>query len=414
MYDQPDGVPTHGQTYRIYASHFEDIQGRGAQPGTTYCHEPCWPATGTPDFGSRLQPYALYVPDKPAPPQGYGMTLNLHYCGGNYTEGPPDAQALADRATGSVVVTPEDRGGCYWYWSEAGADTFEAWADVARHFHLDPGYNAISGWSMGGYGTYKLAAEFPDLFAVALPDIGCVSAETGWPGEPTPSISGEDAEILNLAPSYRNIPFLMANAGADQFCLNPGQNQVLNEFEQLGYRFDWREYDSDHGPYYPTNAESAAFLGDQTVNPNPPHVTWVDDGGMQEPRWGLTSNHVYWLSGIAIRDAAINNDLGKVDALSNGFGLADPAVNPPVPESGTGSLDPQGVPYTFTGLKETWQSPAREPATDELDLKLTNISNVTVNLARARLNCHVKVNVTSDGPAKVQLAGCDRTIQVNG
>src|SRR5690242_17205170 len=50
-----------------------------------------------------------------------------------------------------------------------------------------------------------------DLFAAALPDIGCVSAETGWPGEPTPSISGEDAKILNLAGSFRNIPFLMAN-----------------------------------------------------------------------------------------------------------------------------------------------------------------------------------------------------------
>jgi hypothetical protein len=41
---------------------------------------------------------------------------------------------------------------------------------------------------------------------------------------------------------------------------------------------------------------------------------------------------------------------------------------------------------------------------------LTNISNVTVNVERARLNCHAKVNVTSDGPATVGLAGCDRTI----
>jgi Prolyl oligopeptidase family/C-terminal binding-module, SLH-like, of glucodextranase len=414
MYDQPGGVPTHGQTYRIYASHFEDIQGRGAQPGTRYCHEPCWPATGTPDFGSQLQPYALYVPDKPAPRRGYGMTLNLHYCGGNYTAGPPDAAALADRATGSVVLTPEDRGGCYWYWSEAGADTFEAWADVARHFRLDPSYNAISGWSMGGYGTYKYAAEFPDLFAAALPDIGCVSAETGWPGEPTPSISGEDAEILNLVPSYRNIPFLMANAAADQFCLNPSQNQVLNRFEQLGYRFDWREYNGTHGPYYPTNAESAAFLGDHRVNPNPPHVSWVDDGGMQEPRWGLTSNHVYWLSDIEIRDPAVNSDLGELDAFSHGFGLADPAVSSPTPESGTGSLGPGGVPYTYTGLRETWQAPERGPAKDELDLTLTNISHVTVDVRRARVGCHTTVNVTSDGPGTMHLRGCHRTIRFGG
>ncbi|MFL5861419.1 MAG: prolyl oligopeptidase family serine peptidase [Solirubrobacteraceae bacterium] len=408
MSDEPQGVPTHGLEDRIYASHFEDIQGRGAQPGTRYCHEPCWPATGTPDFGSQLQPYALYVPDKPAPPQGYGMTLNLHYCGGNYNDAPPDDQALADRATGSVVLTPEDRGGCYWYWSEAGADTFEAWADAGRHFHLDPSYNAISGWSMGGYGTYKLLAQYPDLFARALPDIGCVSAETGWPGEPFPSISGPDAEIINLVPSFRNVPILSANANADTLCDTSSQLEVFTRLYSLRYRYDWREYTGGHGPYYPTAQESAAFLGDAKVNPNPPHVTWVLDQAMNEPQWGLTSNHVYWLSGIQLRDAtgSLGPELGKVNAFSHGFGLADPQANPPQTTSGTSGS------FVYTGQVRTWQAPKPIPATDELDLKLTNIRTVTVNVRRAHLICGARVNVRSDGPARIRLAGCRRTITV--
>jgi hypothetical protein len=407
MDNQPEGVPTHGYEDRIFASHFEDIQGRGAQPGTRYCHEPCWPATGTPDFGSQLQPYGLYVPDMPAPPQGFGMTLNLHFCGGNYNEGPPDAQALADRATGSVVLTPEDRGGCYWYWSEAGADTFEAWADVARHFKLDPSYNAISGWSMGGYGTYKLVAQYPDLFARALPDIGCVSAETGWPGEPFPSISGTDAEIINLVPSYRNVPILSANAADDMLCLTASQQQVLARLYALGYQYDWREYNDGHGPYYPTAQESADFLGAAKVDPNPPHVTWVLDAAMNEPKWGLTSNHVYWLSGIHLRDptnGALGPQLGSVDAFSHGFGLADPQPNPPQATTGTDGT------YTYIGQVRTWRAPAQIAATDELDLRLTNIDAVTVNVSRARLGCGATVRVTSDGPAVVSLAGCNRLI----
>jgi hypothetical protein len=405
---QPDGVPTSGQTDRIYASHFEDAQGRGPQLPLAYCHEPCVSgALAVPDYTSQLQPYSVYVPDKPAPPTGYGMTLNLHFCGGNYNDGPPDAAQLADRDTGSLVLTPEGRGGCFWYWSEAGADTFEAWADAGRHFHLDPTYNAISGWSMGGYGTYKYLAEFPDLFAKALPDIGCVSAETGWPGEPTPSISGEDAEILNLVPSFRNVPLLAANADQDQLCLTSSQLQMFQRLRSLGYRYDWREYDGMHGPYYPTNDESAQFLGNAHIDADPPHVTYVLDGGMQEPKWGLTSNHAYWLSGLRVRDASADNDLGTVDAFSHGFGLADPVLDPEQATSGTSG------PFVYTGQVRTWQQPRRVAASRELDVNLTNIGSVTIDPRRAHLGCDAEVHVTSDGPATVTLAACHRTVTVH-
>jgi hypothetical protein len=399
MYDQPTGVPTHGMTDRIYASHFGTAAGRGPQPPVQYCHEPC---NVVMDYTSQLQPYGLYVPDKPAPPTGYGMTLNLHFCTGNYNNGPPDAAQLADRSTGSLVLTPEARGRCFWYWGESGADVFEAWADAGRHFRLDPDYNAISGWSMGGYGTYKLAAEFPDLFAAALPDIGCVSAETGWPGEPTPSISGEDAEILNLVGSFRNIPFLMANANMDTLCDTSSQLQVFQAFQTLGYRYDWREYAGEHGPYYPTADESAQFLGNLRVNPNPPHVTYTFDVGMQEPAWGLNANHAYWVSGLTTR----SGDLGTVDAFSHGFGLADPQANPEQETSGTSGS------FVYTGSVRTWQQPQQIPATDELDLTLTNIATVTIDTRRARIGCDADLHVTSDGPATVTLAGCHRTITV--
>jgi hypothetical protein len=398
MLDQPTGVPAHGMTNRIFASHFGEAAGRNGAH-VSYCHEPC---NAQPGYTSQLQPYSLYVPDIPPPSTGYGMTLNLHYCGGNYNNGPPDAAQLADRGTGSLVLTPEGRGRCLWYWGESGADVFEAWADAGRHFKLDPTYNAISGWSMGGYGTYKLAAEFPDLFAAALPDVGCVSAETGWPGEPTPSISGEDAEILNLVGSFRNIPFLMPNASRDVTCVKSSQLQVFHVFQELGYRYDWREYGGPHGPYYPTADESAQFLGRQQVDPNPPHVTWTYDAGMQEPAFGLNADHVYWLSGVSTR----SGDLGTADAFSHGFGLADSVVNPEQMTSGTSGR------FVYTGSVRTWQQPQPVAAGNVLDLTLRNIATVTIDPARAKLGCDATVNVTSDGPATITLAGCNRTIAV--
>ena len=64
------------------------------------------------------------------------------------------------------------RGPDGWYTDEAEVDFFEVWGDLARHFRLDPGVVALSGYSMGGYGTYKLGLQWPDLFGAAFTTVG--------------------------------------------------------------------------------------------------------------------------------------------------------------------------------------------------------------------------------------------------
>ncbi len=332
------------------------------------------------------------------------MTLNLHYCGGNHNQGPPNAAAVGERGSGSLVLTPLARIPCSWYWSGAAADVFEAWADVRRHFPVDDSWSAVSGWSMGGYGAYKLVAQFPDLFGRALTDIGCVSAETGWPGRPAPSISGPGAEIIHLVPSFRNVPLLSANGNADPLCTTSSQAQVLERFRELGYRYDWRWYAGGHGPMYPTGQEVAEYLGTDKVEPNPPHVTYVVNEAMNEPEWGLNSDHAYWLSGLTLRDPSAGDGMGTVDAFSRGFGVAKRQPAPVETTAGTSN----GVPYT--GELGTWREPAAAPVRDELALTLTNISSVTVDVARARLSCDTELDVTTEGPVAVHLAGCRRTL----
>ena len=88
----------------------------------------------------RLQPYALYVPEK-APAGGrYGLQLLLHSLGANYNQfsGSRNQAQFGDRGRGHIVMTPAGRGPDGWYYDRAGADTFEVWADVARHYALDP------------------------------------------------------------------------------------------------------------------------------------------------------------------------------------------------------------------------------------------------------------------------------------
>ena len=200
---------------------------RAASPTTRACPRPVrstgsWPATSSPpraptspaNAGSAArptrrraclstragsQPYAIYVPKTAAPAAGYGLTLLLHSLSANYNQytGSRNQSQFANRATPSIVITPEARGPDQFYEGLGAADVFEVWADVARSYHLDPSYTEITGYSMGGIGTFKLGAQFPDLFARAQPTVG-------------------DESNNDVLASLRNVPVLMWNNSADE------------------------------------------------------------------------------------------------------------------------------------------------------------------------------------------------------
>ncbi len=201
MSGTPTGVPRSGPMDRILASHFETEQG------ADYAHS-CGQATDCQgELRGRLQPYAIYVPPRPAPPSGYGLTLLMHSLGANYNQFSEsrNQSQLGGRGKGSIVITPEGRGPDGWYYGHAGADTFEVWADAARRYHLDPSWTAISGYSMGGYGTYKFASQFPDLFARANPVVGPPGLGVWVPPSP-PSRAARRATRTGCSPRSGTSP----------------------------------------------------------------------------------------------------------------------------------------------------------------------------------------------------------------
>ena len=158
MKDEPTGVPTTGPINRILSSRFSN--GQGVQ----FEVEDCGTSEGCPgQYLDRLQPYSIYVPDKPVPPKGRGLTLLLHSLGGSFNQmhGTKNQSQFGERGKGHIVITPESRGPDGWYYGLAGAEVFEVWADVARLYELDPQKTAMTGYSMGGYGTYKFGDPVP-------------------------------------------------------------------------------------------------------------------------------------------------------------------------------------------------------------------------------------------------------------
>jgi hypothetical protein len=378
------GVPSSGPMDRILASRFEPAQGVNYADSCSSQAEGC-----KGEFQGQLQPYAIYVPATPAPPSGYGLTLLMHALDSNYNlfEGSRNQSEFGQRGTGSIVITPEARGPDGGYTSDAEADVFEDWADVAAHYHLNPDLSDVTGYSMGAIGTFKLAEQFPDLFARAF------------------STSGADSN--GGVASLRNVPVLMWSTAADEEVPAPEYLDTATTLLQLGYRYELDVFaPGEHNSFAVLDqyAPAAAFLGNATVDRDPAHVTYVVDPTHDYPALGLNTGHAYWLSGL--EPSGHGASTGTIDAVSHGLWIGDP--RPSGLQTGTGTLTNTNVLplVAYTRAFQTWGSIPERSSADQIDISSTNVSTATIAVTRAGVNCAVKLDVTSNVPLTVRLAGC--------
>jgi predicted esterase len=122
-----------------------------------------------------LQPYRLFIPttydgSKPTP-----MVVALHGMGGDENsmfdsygkELTRDAQAH-----GFIVAAPKGREPASMYRGSAEQDVLDVMAEVERDYKIDRSRVYLMGHSMGGYGTWSIAMDHPDLFAALGPISG--------------------------------------------------------------------------------------------------------------------------------------------------------------------------------------------------------------------------------------------------
>jgi predicted esterase len=393
--DDDSGIPAGPLVDRILASHADYGQG----------FNPAAPACDCPDgaYLNQLQPYSVYVPTAPTPPGGWGLTVLLHGMGENYNKNANtnEEREFAARGKGSIVLQPEARGPAPQYGSEYAAnDVFEAWADAARHYQLDPSFTDIAGYSEGGIGAFLLAGRFPDLFAKVQPTVGYANAQ-------------------ELLPSLRHVPVLMWNASTDEAVNEAVYGSTAALLDQLGYRYELDVFAPAEHTTLAVNdqfAPAADWLDSTTVESNPAHVTYVVDPSLDSTDGnGDVADHAYWLSSITLAQGTAPNAVdttpgapatATVDAVSYGFGRGDAPVSSLQLGSGTLSGGNLPFPLTYTRTDRTWGDEPLQPALDRLDLTLSHVGSLTVDVRRAHLDCNVDLHVSTDTQVKVALYGC--------
>ncbi len=377
---------------------------------------------GFPEFGGQLQPYLLTVPTSYRPGQPAGLTFSLHSLGGTYTQYSvfsPNQQRQFGEQRGNFVVTTLGRGSDGWYTGEAEADFFEAWADVARHFDLDPERVSLTGYSMGGYGTYKLGAQYPDLFSNAFTTVGPPGLGI-WPVA-TPPSGGQDTLSNLLLENVRSVPFLNWVAAQDQLVPYPGPLEQQTGrlrgrgFDTLGLRSTLETFQGDHFTLTILDEWGAArdFLGDVRVTRDPGRVDYALLPAADRPQLGLVHDHAYWVSALRARDTGGNPETdpatcppaggrpprAEISARSLAFGEGDPTLRRVDTVGATGRPEPSQIQGT------EWASVPRVPASNGLTLNLENMAAATISGRRARLDGArpLRVRLVSDGASAVRL-----------
>jgi hypothetical protein len=153
----------------------------------------------------------------------------------------------------------------------------------------------------------------------------------------------------------------------------------------------------------------ATWLGTHRVDRNPAHVTYVVDRRQDNKLAGMVADHAYWVSHVAPRKPG---SIATIDVRSLGFGVGDP--KPSGMQYGAGALTggtKAAMPYVE--LRQSWGATPKTPRRNALEVVATNVSRVVVDVHRAKVNCRAHVHVETDGPVKVILAGCHRTVDAS-
>jgi hypothetical protein len=352
-----------------------------------------------PEFGGRLQPYLVFVPRTYPRAHPAGVTWALHSLSATYTQyavfSPNQQRQLGDDE-GRFYVTPLGRGPDGWYTDEAEVDFFEVWADLARHFQLDPTRVALSGYSMGGYGTYKLGMQWPDLFGAAFTTVG-------------PPVAPGYLDTRQLIENARWVPYLNWAGRTDELVPIGLVGAQQQRFDDLGLRSQLWTYPGGHLALAGADEwEGArAFLVASVVQPDPRRVDYAFVPHADDERLGLLHDHAYWLSHLRARVPA----RAEISAVSSvrppgpgrpgaPFGRAGEPIAKPVSSADDHRPKPESVSGTdWDGFRPT-------RARNAVALRLNNVRRAHVDGRRAGLRggrC-LHVSVAGDGPALVRLS----------
>ncbi len=378
------------------------------------------------------QPYAIYVPagyssTTPAP-----LAIVMHSLNNIHNE--YDTEAVYEQIAetrGAIAVTPLALGVNGWYWDRALVDTLDVWADVRRNYAIDDSQTTVSGYSMGGYGSWRLSTLLPDRIAAGAVWAG-VPAYQIWafPAPPvgSPMARTGPGNTFDQLENTRYVPFMVSHGTNDELVPVAGVTWQTDRLHQLRHTYRYQLHPGyGHFSFRSLDdytREGGWLAGRERID-NPGRVTfkvrpdsWVTPGTEQSERDSILGlldelaaelggdlRSAYWVRDVNVAGGESDGDgaIGSVDLVSHGR----PEVSSTVEHSG---VETEPSSHFLRGLDRT-DSEAEETETpNRLSGTLEGVTELTVDVTRANLTLDgLDVDVTSDRKTTLHLREGSKT-----
>lgn len=386
----------------FYNRIFESIQdlGEGKQAGAAGDEEPF------PQYLGEHQPYALWIPEGYDHSTQTPVVLNLHslevnhnqYSGG---ESYPAFYEQVGDGLDAIVATPLARGPDGWYENEALVDTLEVLEDVREHYNVDEDRTFVTGYSMGGFGTYRLSTLFADRFAAGASWSG-VPASQHLLGNvhdvPIHIVHGTNDELVPITDVRAQADRLAELGNEYRFHEHPGIDHFalafLDEWSRTVQWFDGRKVETQSPGVVSLTVQPSTQIAERTDRRSAQQETVIRDN-VESLGYDLSSS--FWVEDVDVRGD--ESTTAHVNATSLAVADREPAVTP---YSST-QLGPP-TPYVEEGNLRTLEE---APTTNALEVSLQAVGAVTLDVEQARIDTGstIFVPVETDGPSTLTLQG---------
>jgi pimeloyl-ACP methyl ester carboxylesterase len=295
----------------------------------------------------------------------------------------------------SICADTEGFGPGGWYFDAAEVDFWDVWHALAKGFTLDPNGTVISGYSMGGYATYKLGLAYPDLFAGAMALAGPPVCEVRVYGQVKVSDPGQcsaDGDTGPLVGNARWLPYITDDGVIDELVPITGVTQQVEDFLQAGDRIDAEIYPAeDHLVYATQDAFGLAIshIGHPVRELNPPTISYAWYPDLSSTALGIGPTGVYWVRDLSARTSSPGT-LASLEAQDSAIAFGKVTV------ADAYGADPTATPTPALTVDQTWK---------------IGVAALTIDTARARL-AHGSATVTTDGATVLTLSGVGRSVRV--
>jgi len=200
--------------------------------------------------GSEVYRYQVYVPQQWSRQRKWPVILFLHGAGERGSDGFIQTEvgiAKAIRIYNDrfpvIVVMPQCRKDVWWPAEAMQGQALASLEQAVKEFHGDRARLYLTGLSMGGYGTWAIAAKHPGLFAALTPICGGVKLPERLRAQQVSVAPAEAADPYGyIAGKVGRTPVWIFHGGDDK-TVPPGESIKMNQaLQAAGGQVKYTEY----------------------------------------------------------------------------------------------------------------------------------------------------------------------------